>query len=54
MSQDGFQPREPARVCYYMQTHKAPEQIARLVRTIKEGSPGSIVLVDHDVSGGTA
>jgi len=37
-------------MCYYMQTHKEPEQIARLVRAIKEGSPGSIVLIDHDVS----
>jgi hypothetical protein len=50
MDQNGFQPREPARVCYYMQTHKAPAQIARLVGTIKRGSPGSIVLIDHDVS----
>ena len=50
MNQVGFQPREPTRMCYYMQTHKAPEQIARLVRAIKEGSPGSIVLIDHDVS----
>jgi hypothetical protein len=51
MTQDGLQPRERTRVCYYMQTHKGPEQIARLVRIIKQGSPGSIVLIDHDVSG---
>ena len=50
MSQDSFPPREPTRMCYYMQTHKEPGQIVRLVRTIKEGSPGSIVLIDHDVS----
>ena len=37
-------------MCYYMQTHKEPEQIARLVRAIKEGSPGGIVLIDHDVT----
>lgn len=38
------------RVCYYMQTHTRPEQIARLVELIKEGSPDSIVLIDHDAS----
>ena len=54
MNQVGFQPREPTRMCYYMQTHKEPEQIARLVRAIKEGSPGSIVLIDHDVSAAPA
>ena len=51
MNHDGFQPQEPTRVCYYLQTHKGPEQIARLVRTIKRGSPASIVIIDHDVSG---
>lgn len=40
----------PIRVCYYMQTHARPQQIARLVRVIKEGSPNSIVLIDHDAS----
>jgi hypothetical protein len=50
MSQDDYQPEKPARMCYYLQTHKAPEQIVRLVARIKDGSPGSIVLIDHDVS----
>lgn len=49
MSDDLSRPR-PSRVCYYMQTHARPKQIARLVRLIKEGSPGSVVLVDHDAS----
>jgi hypothetical protein len=50
MDQNGCQPREPVRVCYYMQTHKGAEQIARLARIVKEGSPSSIVLIDHDAS----
>ena len=41
----------PVRVCYYMQTHTGPAQIARLVSVIKEGSPDSVVLIDHDASG---
>jgi hypothetical protein len=44
--------RAPARrhvgVCYYMQTHKQPLQIARLVRLLKEGSPDCVVLIHHD------
>lgn len=39
------------RVCYHMQTHTSPAQVARLVRVIKEGSPGSVVLISHDASG---
>ena len=35
-------------VCYYMQTHKQPAQIARLVRLLKEGSPDCVVLIHHD------
>jgi hypothetical protein len=38
------------RVCYYMQTHTRPAQILRLVTLIKEGSPGSVVVIDHDAS----
>jgi len=40
----------PIQTCYYMQTHSRPEQIERLVRLIKEGSPSSTVLIDHDAS----
>jgi hypothetical protein len=42
---------QPIRVCYYMQTHTRPAQIARLVEVIKEGSPDSVVLIDHDAAG---
>jgi hypothetical protein len=49
MNEDAYRSRS-ARVCYYMQTHTRPEQIARLVRIIKEGSPDGIVLIDHDAS----
>ena len=40
----------PTRVCYYMQTHTRPAQIARLVNRIKDDSPNAIVLIDHDAS----
>jgi hypothetical protein len=36
------------RCCYYVQTHREPEQIYRLVRTLRRGSPQSIILVLHD------
>lgn len=39
------------RVCYYLQTHRSPEQVARLVAVIKEGSPDSVVLISHDAAG---
>ena len=42
-------PSQPDRVCYYMQTHTRPAQIARLVEVIKQGSPDSSVLVSHDL-----
>jgi hypothetical protein len=35
---------------YYMPTHRAPDQVTRLVELIKEGSPGSVVLISHDAS----
>jgi hypothetical protein len=38
------------RVCYHLQTHTRPAQVARLVELIKEGSPGSVVLISHDAS----
>jgi hypothetical protein len=50
-SMDQSAARAPAvRFCYYMQTHTNPSQIARLVELIKEGSPESVVLIDHDAS----
>ncbi len=36
------------KVCYFIQTHKNPEQIYRLVRTIKKSSPTAQVLIGHD------
>lgn len=36
------------KVCYLLQTHKNPEQIYRLVRTLKLSSPSSQVIVSHD------
>lgn len=45
--------RPPVRVCYYLQSHTLPEQVYRLVRLIKEGSPDSVVLVSHDETGPT-
>ena len=41
----------PIRVCYHIQTHTRPEQVPRLVGVIKRGSPGSAVLISHDVAG---
>ena len=41
----------PIRVCYHIQTHTRPEQVTRLVEVIKQGSPGSAVLISHDAAG---
>jgi O-antigen/teichoic acid export membrane protein len=41
----------PVRVCYHIQTHTRPEQVTRLVEVIKQGSPGSAVLISHDAAG---
>jgi hypothetical protein len=49
MSQSATGPGS-VRVCYYMQTHTRPTQILRLVKLIKDGSPGSVVVIDHDAS----
>jgi hypothetical protein len=38
------------RACYFVQTHLRPEQIHRLVRTLKSGSPEARVLIGHDFS----
>ena len=36
------------RACYFLQTHIHPDQIHRLVRTLKAGSPEARVLLGHD------
>ncbi len=38
------------KVCYLIQTHKNPEQIYRLVKTIKKSSPRSFIVVSHDIT----
>lgn len=38
-----------ALVCYLVQTHRDAEQIYRLVRTLRAGSPHGLILVRHDV-----
>ncbi|MGK2856043.1 MAG: hypothetical protein ACSLFQ_02430 [Thermoanaerobaculia bacterium] len=37
----------PDTVCWYVQSHRDPEQIARLLRVLREGSDRSILL-RHD------
>jgi hypothetical protein len=39
------------RVCYLIQSHREPSQIARLVATLGRMSPGAFVLVVHDATG---
>lgn len=39
------------KICYLIQTYKNPEQIYRLIRTIKKLSPDSQIIVSHDFSG---
>lgn len=36
------------KVCYFIQTHRYPKQIYKLVRTIKQSSPTAQVLIGHD------
>lgn len=36
------------KVVYFIQSHKNPEQICRLVKVIKKSSPNSLVLLSHD------
>ncbi len=43
--------RPRVRVVYYLQSHTLPEQVARLVGLIKQGSPDSVVLISHDAAG---
>ncbi len=39
------------RVCYHIQSHRLPHQVARLVRRLTETTSDSLVLVSHDVAG---
>lgn len=36
------------RFCYFIQSHRDPEQIARLVATLRRGSPRAHIVVGHD------
>lgn len=36
------------KVCYFIQSYKNPTQVCRLIRVIKQQSPNSQVLVNHD------
>jgi hypothetical protein len=36
------------RVCYFIQTHRDPEQIYRLVRTLRRGSATGLIVVQHN------
>jgi Core-2/I-Branching enzyme len=37
-----------ATVCYYVQSHRDPEQIYRLLRTLRRGSPRAPIVLWHD------
>lgn len=39
------------RVCYQVHTHRDPEQIHRLVRTLTRSSPDCVVVISHDRAG---
>jgi hypothetical protein len=39
------------RVCYHIQSHRDPEQITRLVRTLLRESPNALVHISHDRRG---
>lgn len=36
------------RVCYFVQSHRDPAQVARLLRTLRRGSPEAHLVVGHD------
>src|SRR3954470_20642105 len=36
---------------YLIQSHRSPDQVLRLVRTLRSGSPRSIVHISHDEAG---
>jgi hypothetical protein len=38
-------------VCYFIQTHRDPEQIYRLVRTLRRGSRNGLIVVQHNPTG---
>jgi hypothetical protein len=38
------------RVAYLVQTHRAPDQVFRLLATLRRGSPGAVLVVAHDPS----
>ena len=40
-----------ATVCYFIQSHRDPEQIYRLVRTLRRGSPRARIVVQHNSVG---
>ena len=39
------------RVCYHIQSHTLPAQLARLIRTIRISSPTSLIVVSHAETG---
>lgn len=38
------------RIAYLIQTHRAPDQVLRLLATLRRGSPGAVLVVAHDPS----
>jgi len=40
-----------ATAAYFLQTHRDPEQIFRLLRRLRQGSPGAPIVVRHDATG---
>ncbi|HYG61460.1 MAG TPA: beta-1,6-N-acetylglucosaminyltransferase [Thermoanaerobaculia bacterium] len=42
------------RLCYFIQNHLAPSQVARLVRTLRRTRPDAFILVCHDELAGYA
>lgn len=36
------------KICYFIQTHQNPDQIYRLIRTIKRSSPHAQILINHN------
>lgn len=45
--------RTHTNVVYFLQTHREPAQVARLVEAITKGSPDAVVLISHDAAGPT-
>jgi hypothetical protein len=40
---------EPVTVAYHLETHRNPAQVERLIRRLREQSPSSPIVVNHDV-----